>query len=226
MEPYVGKKLDPPSLVQLAAEQLRAMILSGQVQPGERLTEERLTQQLGISRSPLREALGLVQQEGLLERLPRRGARVTRLADQDVYEILTLRSALERLAVDLGVPVRSADRLEACREALARMEECVPAGDRAGLVECGYAFHRTIVALPGHRRLLEFYTSLQQQLLVCMAMNLYTREHEYEDLAEHVRRHRVLLELIEAGDPAAVHAELAVHGERSFTHPADQEQSG
>ena len=50
-----------------------------------------------------------------------------------------------------------------------------------------------------------------------MARNLYVREHFHEDLAEHVRRHRFLLELVEAGDPAAVLAELAVHGERSFS---------
>jgi DNA-binding FadR family transcriptional regulator len=52
--------------------------------------------------------------------------------------------------------------------------------------------------------------------MLCMARNLYTREHDYEDLPTHVARHRHLLEVIEAGDPDAVLAELAVHGERSF----------
>jgi DNA-binding GntR family transcriptional regulator len=57
---------------------------------------------------------------------------------------------------------------------------------------------------------------VQQQLLLCMARNVYTREHEGEDLVTHVGRHRRLLQLVEAGDPDAVLAELAVHGERSF----------
>jgi DNA-binding GntR family transcriptional regulator len=84
------------------------------------------------------------------------------------------------------------------------------------LARSGYAFHASIVALAGHRRLEASYASVQQQLLLCMARNLYVREHYHESLVDHVGRHRHLLELIEAGDPQAVLAELAVHGERSF----------
>lgn len=210
-------RLDPPSLVQLAAEAIRQQILAGELQPGARLIEERLTEQLGISRPPLREAMRLLQTEGLIDVQPRRGATVTKLSDQDLFEILTLRTALERLAVELGVPVTVPERLERCRDALADMEECARRGDRANLVKAGYAFHSAIVGLAGHRRLEQLYQSLQRQLLICMAMNLYAREHYYEDLAKHVRRHRDLLEVIEAGDPKAVLDELAKHGERSFT---------
>jgi DNA-binding GntR family transcriptional regulator len=215
-------RLNPPSLVQLAAEELRRMILSGDLQPGERLIEERLTERLGISRPPLREAMRLLQREGLILTEPRRGATVTRLAESDVLEILTLRSALERLAVELGVPVSSPERLEPCRAAIDDMAACAARGDRAGLVERGYVFHHAIIALSGHRRLEEVYRSLHQQLLLCMAMNLHTREHFFEDLAEHVDRHRHLLQLIEAGDPQVVLTELAAHGERSFTHPPER----
>ncbi|HVX45896.1 MAG TPA: GntR family transcriptional regulator [Mycobacteriales bacterium] len=214
-----GHRLNAPSLVQLATEEIRRLILSGELQPGARLIEERLTEQLGISRPPLREALRQLEHEGLIVTAPRRGATVTRLSDQDVFEILTLRSALERFAVELGVPVRDPERLRKCRDALAGMQECADRDDRAALVEAGYAFHHTIVALAGHGRVRDMYESLHRQLLLCMAMNLYTREHYYENLHEHVARHRHLLELIEAGDPKAVLAELAVHGERSFTQP-------
>ena len=214
--PPAAARIDPPSLVQLAADSLRAMVLSGRLAPGERLIEERLTEELGISRPPLREALRLLQQEGLIENRPRRGSVVATLTDQDVYEILTLRSALERLAVELGVPVRDPERLAACRRALARMEDCAAAQDRGALVQAAYAFHSSIVALAGHGRLDDSYAAVQRQQMLCMARNLYTREHEYEDLVTHVARHRQLLEVIEAGDPDAVLAELAVHGERSF----------
>ncbi len=213
----VRPRLDPPSLVQLAADELRRMILSAELQPGERLIEERLTEHLGISRPPLREAMRILQQEGLIVVQPRRGATVTSLSDRDVFEILTLRSGLERLAVELGVPVTDPDRLQRCRDALAEMEACAGREDRAHLVECGYAFHRSIVGLAGHRRLEGLYDSLHQQLLLCMAMNLYAREHYYEGLARHVERHKVLLDVIESGDPKAVLEELAAHGERSFT---------
>ncbi|ADB32650.1 transcriptional regulator, GntR family [Kribbella flavida DSM 17836] len=211
------EQLQSPSLVQLAADAIRRMILAGELAEGERLIEERLTEQLGISRPPLREALRVLEQEGLIVTRPRRGSTVATLTDQDVFEILTLRSALERLAVELGVPVRSPARLEAARDALLEMERCATAEDRGSLVQAGYRFHSSLVALAGHRRLDEAYASVQQQLLLCMARNLYAREHFYEDLSEHVARHRKLLDLVEAGDPAAVLAELAVHGERSFS---------
>jgi DNA-binding GntR family transcriptional regulator len=212
----ISSRLQSPSLVQLAAEAIRKMVLSGELAPGERLIEERLTEELGISRPPLREALRLLQQEGLIETRPRRGSVVTTMTDQDVFEILTLRSALERLAVELGVPVQDPKRLEICRQALHRMEECAAVEDRGALVEAAYAFHASIVALAGHRRLDESYAAVQRQVLLCMARNLSAREHDYEDLPTHVGRHRHLLEVIETGDPDAVLAELAVHGERSF----------
>ncbi len=210
-------RLESPSLVQLAADAIRKLILSGELAEGERLIEERLTEQLGISRPPLREALRVLEQEGLIVTRPRRGSTVATLTDQDVYEILTLRSALERLAVELGVPVRHRSRLDAATAALEEMERCAADQDRGSLVQAGYGFHSALIALAGHRRLEEAYASVQQQLLLCMARNLYAREHHYEDLNEHVGRHRHLLELVEAGDPQAVLAELAVHGERSFT---------
>ncbi|MDT0446990.1 MULTISPECIES: GntR family transcriptional regulator [unclassified Streptomyces] len=212
-----GDQLNPPSLVHLAAGAIRKMILSGELGPGERLIELSLTERLGISRPPLREAMRLLEQEGLIVVQPRRGATVATLTDQDVYEILTLRSALERTAIELGVPVRVPARLTACRAALERMEESARAEDRARLVESGYAFHASIVALAGHRRINEIYASLHRQLLLCMARNLFVRERYYEDLDVHVARHRHLFDLIEAGDPERVLAELAVHGERSFS---------
>jgi DNA-binding GntR family transcriptional regulator len=211
-----GQRIDPPSLVALAAESIRKMILSGALAPGERLIEERLTETLGISRPPLREALRLLQSDGLVVTRPRHGSAVATLTDQDVFEILTLRTGLERMAVELGVPVRDRSRLTACHEALERMERNAGDEDRGSLVENGYAFHASIVALAGHRRLSEIYRSVQQQMLLCMSRNLDARERHHENLVEHVGRHRRLLELIEAGDPHAVLAELAVHGESSF----------
>ncbi|MCI2417863.1 GntR family transcriptional regulator [Saccharopolyspora sp. K220] len=217
-------RIEAPSLVQLATDALRRMILGGQLRPGERLIEDRLTEQLGISRPPLREALQSLAREGLITRVPRRGAIVTKLDESDVREILDLRAGFERLAVELGVPCDSPERLQRCRQALRAMQDCAERDDRAQLVERGYDFHLSIVDLSGHRRLTEFYRSLHQQLLLCMAMNLYTREHHYESLTEHVARHEQLLRTIEAGDPQAVLAELAQHGEGSFTrHLADQE---
>jgi DNA-binding GntR family transcriptional regulator len=206
-----------PSLTVLATGALRSMILSGELTPGEHLVEERLTEQLGISRPPLREAMRILQHEGLIVTRPRRGSTVVTLTEQDVYEIITLRRALERLAVELGVPVREPERLERIRLTLQQMEDHAAAQDRPALVRAGYDFHAAIVGLAGHRRLEETYGWVKQQMLLCMARNLEVREHFFENLEEHVARHRHLFDLIAAGDPQAVLDELAVHGENSFT---------
>lgn len=206
-----------PSLTELAANEMRRMILSGQLQPGEWLREEQLTRILGISRPPLREALLMLQQEGLVVRSPRRGAAVISLSAADVTEILVLRTALERVAVQNGVPVRDPERLERCRAELEAMRQCARERNRAALVEHGYAFHAAIVGLAGMSRVESIYASLHSQLVICMAMNLYAREQHYESLTVHVDRHQKLLDVIEAGDPDAVLEALAQHGERSFT---------
>jgi DNA-binding GntR family transcriptional regulator len=204
----------PPSLVDVAAEALRRKIVGGALLPGDRIVENQLTQELGISRPPLREALRLLEREGLVRQLPRRGAIVTPLTLHDVYEIFTLRGEYERLAVKLGVPVRDPARILRCRTALERMEQAAAAGDEAALAEHAFEFHVSVIGLSGHQRLEDAYRSLQLQLLLCMAMN--RRARATEGLVEDAARHRQLLELIEAGDPAAVLDELAHHGDRTF----------
>jgi len=209
-------RLQSPSLVALAVTAIRKKILAGELEPGERLIEERLTQELDISRPPLREAMRLLENEGLIFTRPRRGSFVATLTDKDVYEILTLRSALERTAFELGIPVREPSLLNPAREALEEMDRCAQAKDRGALVQAGYAFHSRLIKIAEHRRLEDIYASLQQQVILCMSRNLIARERFYEDLNEHVRRHRYLFELVESGDQQAALAELAVHGERSF----------
>ncbi|MFI6344234.1 GntR family transcriptional regulator [Streptomyces sp. NPDC050560] len=220
-----GRVLRAPSLVSLAVESIRGRILAGELQPGERLFEERLTEELAISRPPLREALRLLENEGLVTSQPRRGAFVATLTDQDVFEILTLRSALERMAFEIGIPVADPALLDPAQAAFEKMEACAAADDRGALVQAGYEFHSRLIRIARHSRLEAIYASVQQQLLLCMSRNLIARERFYEDLREHAARHGRLLDLVRAGDVTAALAELAVHGERSFeeTRPRPHE---
>lgn len=212
----LNDQLQAPSLVVLAVNAIRKKILSGEYAEGEKLREERLTAELAISRPPLREAFRTLENEGLIVTRPRRGAFVATMDDRDIYEILTLRSALERMAFELGIPVRDPALLEPANTALREMERCAREQDRGALVQAGYAFHYSLIGIAEHRRLNEAYASVQRQLLLCMARNLIAREKFYEDLDHHVARHRHLLELVAQGDRAAALAELAAHGERSF----------
>jgi DNA-binding GntR family transcriptional regulator len=211
----------PPSITQLAASALRKMILAGELRPGDRVVENQVAGRLGVSKPPLREALRVLEQEGLVVRSPRRGVVVTPLTLHDVYEIYTLRHDLERLAVDLGVPCRAPERIERCRAAYAELERAAAADDAAAVTERGFAFHVAVVGLAGHRRLEEAYRALALQLHLCMAMNRRARR-SHESLLGDARRHQRILELVEAGDPAAVHHELAHHGDRTFLLDADE----
>jgi DNA-binding GntR family transcriptional regulator len=212
----VDGRLKAPSLVTMAADAIRRKILAGELAPGDRLIEERLTEELAISRPPLREALRLLENEGIIDHLPRRGSSVRTLTSQDVREILTIRAALERLAFETGIPVSDPGRLDSARAALVEMQQCARAEDRGNLVLAGYRFHSALIRIAGNSRLEAIYASVQQQVLLCMARNLIARERFYEDLDEHVARHRHLLDLVERGDPVAALAELSVHGSGSF----------
>jgi DNA-binding GntR family transcriptional regulator len=208
-----------PSIVDLVVRELRGLIVSGEVRPGDRLVEERLTERFGVSRPPVREALRILEREGLVQRLPRRGAIVTPLDANDVREIYSLRWALERLAIELALPVEDEERLEALREAVAAMRDT---SDRETLLEANWRFHLALVSLPGHKRLLAAYEALLAQLRLCMAMNLRFREQVTGDPADSVRRHERLLELIAAGDLAPVLREIERHGDRSFMERLDE----
>jgi DNA-binding GntR family transcriptional regulator len=205
----------PPSLVDVAAGEIRRMIISGRLLSGDRVVENQLTEQLGISRPPLREALRVLERDGLIRQVPRKGAIVTPLSLHDVYEIVTLRREFEVLAVRLGVPVRDEQRLQRCHAMITVMAAAADAADVAVMMEYGFEFHVSVVGLSGHQRLEDAYRSLQLQMLLCMALNRRARAGE-EDIVQDVARHRHLLDLIEGGDPDAVLHELAHHGNRTF----------
>jgi DNA-binding GntR family transcriptional regulator len=220
------RRIHQPSIVQLAADAVREMVLSGELRPGDRLVEERLTEELGISRPPMREALRLLEQEGLLVSIPRRGVIVTPVSPQDLYEVLTLRAVYERMAVELGIPVRDPRLLERVHRGLDGMAAAASNDDRAQLVRWKFEFHLSIVGLAHHRRLEDAYRALWLQLHLFMAVNTRLRQQRNETLQANVERHRRLLHLVEAGDRRAVLAELEEHGDRSFLDEVSKELDG
>lgn len=205
----------PPSLTVLAAEALRAMILSGELPPGARVVENQLTGLLGVSRPPLREALRVLEQEGLVRPTPPRGMIVTPVSLHDVFEVFSLREDLERIAVRHGVPVQDTSRLQRVRSAQAALEAAAASGDPAGVTREGFAFHLSVIGLAGHGRLEGAYRALSLQMQLCMGLNRRARSHQ-ETLAEDAERHRRILTAVESGDRARVQDELLHHGDLSF----------
>lgn len=214
-------ELESLSLVELAVMRLSREILSGRSDPGERLVEEQLTRRLGISRAPLREALRLLAQQGLVEHIPRRGARVATLSDRDVRELYDVREVLERHAVrQASAP--PGDRsdgvgpdLTGLRAALQTMREATRDSDRVAIADAHRRFHVALVALGGNRQLSSLYESVLVRLQLYMAVNL-RREAEESRETDGVHRHERLLAVVQAGDAEAVLRELSGHGARSY----------
>ena len=195
-----------PGATTRAADAVRRMITSGMLAPGSHVIESRLAAELGLSRSPLREALRVLEQEGLLRSVPNHGVTVTELSAQDIYEIYTLRRTLEEMAVRIGVPVTMPERLERLELAFAEMLDNAHRGDDDSAADDSHRFHLALVGLAGHSRLEHAYRSLALQLT--MHLNRKARAAN-ETLVERAERHRVIVDLVRAGDADGVVAELA-----------------
>ena len=210
--------LRPPSLVQLVAERLRGEILSGALEPGERLVEEQLTDKFQISRAPLREALRLLIEQGLVEHVPRRGARVTTYSGRDFDDLFAIRDALERLALSL-VRNRRPDELDLgpVQLALGTLRDAAGRGDGLAASNAHRGFHLALVGLAGSRQLLATYEPVIVKLRLYMAANL-RREAVAGSPAEGVRRHQRLLDAVLSRDPVRVGEELDRHGSRQYFH--------
>jgi DNA-binding GntR family transcriptional regulator len=205
-------ELETYSLVELAVERLRRDILSGRTDPGERLVEEQLTKRLGISRAPLREAMRLLAQQGLVEHIPRRGARVATLSDDDVRELYEVRDVLERHAVAAIPP--AAD-LTALRAALEVMRRATDTGDRLELANAHRRFHVEVVRLGGNHQLAGLYESILVRIQLYMAVNM-RREAEVARAEDGVLRHERLFAAVVAGDLAGIQVALSGHGATAY----------
>lgn len=210
-----------PTMMDELVRQLRRYILSGAVKPGERLVEERLCERFGVSRPPLRESLRVLQRDGLVQSTPRRGFRVVSLDANDIREIYSLRMNLERMAIELGVPVADDSLLVPMRDAIQRMRDAASTGSRDDMVQANSDFHYAIAALPGHRRLLRTYESLRMQMTLCMAFNLELRMAS-GDPSNAVTPHQELLDCIEKGDRDLALQRLANHGQDIFLGRIDE----
>jgi DNA-binding GntR family transcriptional regulator len=211
-QPGASEELASASLVELAVSRLSREILSGATDPGERLVEEQLTRRFGISRAPLREALRLLAQQGLVEHVPRRGVRVATLSADDIRELYAVRDVLERHAV--SVTGTDAD-LAGVAAAVKAMQEADARGDQFDVATAHREFHVAVVALAGNRQLTQVYESVLVKIQLYMALNL-RREAQAARPHDGVHRHERLFEAVSARDTAAVLAALDDHGARSY----------
>src|SRR5580765_4278392 len=184
------------TLWQRVYDHLRAEILSGRLKPGAELAEVALSAQLGVSRGPLREAIGRLASEGLVTVRPRRGAVVRSLSKEEFVELYQVREALEMLAVRLAVPRLGDDGVADLERLLAAMAAHAERGEVAEFFEANSAFHLRLVEAAGNEKLRELYDQLLAQLGRYRLRSLTLRGNLERSVAEHA----AILRAIKRGD--------------------------
>ena len=183
-------------LHELAIDRLRDLIVQGDLSPGERLNERLLCERLGISRTPLREAIKLLATEGLVRLLPHRGAQVAPLEARRLAETLQVMGAMEALAGELACRHGSAAALGEIRSLHDEMLAKYAGRDLAGYFRCNQAIHLKIVEAGGNAVLASTYRQLNANVL--RARYMANLSQDRWDAA--VREHEAIMAALEARD--------------------------
>jgi DNA-binding GntR family transcriptional regulator len=185
--------------------ELRRRIVEAEYGPGERLREDRLASDFGVSRNPVREALRVVEAEGFVHVEPRRGAVVAVPDERTMRELFAVRALLEPLAARLAAERASRADLVALRELLDAAREATDDGDYARVAELNTALHARVAELSGNRWVVQFSATMYRHVQWVFRLGAPVRAvHSWE---EHVR----LVEALEAGDADAAGRAAAEH---------------
>lgn len=191
----------------VAADLIREAIVDGRVSPGDRLKEEELAQQLGISRTPVREALLVLQAEGLVEAVPNRGSAVRAYGRRELEELYELRALLEGHVASRAATRRTDAHLEELRQSCARFAALLPSADVATFVGENSAFHETILDAAASERLKGMVRQVVAMPLVYSSYHWYSPE---ECAASH-EAHLRLLDAFERQDAAQAERVMREH---------------
>jgi DNA-binding GntR family transcriptional regulator len=200
-------RVDNRTLWEQVRARLREDILSGELAAGTVLSEAALADSFGVSRGPVREALGRLATEGLVTITPRRGAIVSELSAHEFVEAYQVREALETFAIRLAVPHLTETDLGRLRELHEQMVEHAQGGEVNAFFDTNAAFHDTFVTAAGNRKLSEVYGRLMDQMGRYLPRSLELRGTLEKSIAEH----SAILEAVEAGDAERAARLLADH---------------
>jgi DNA-binding GntR family transcriptional regulator len=197
-------------LVERIRDELHRAIVSGRLAPGSTLTESVIATEMEVSRAPVREALRLLEESGLVDKTPNRPYRVAEFAESDLVDLASMRIALEELAVRLAV---GADPdLGPAHLALEQMRAASDRGSTFEIIAADRAFHEALILAAGNPRLTAAYTRLRDQIQLALLANLTDGTSVLGGIHE---RHVDLLDryvaTVRGGDPAALLPLLEEH---------------
>src|SRR5258707_10147717 len=187
MSDFLKSKVSAQSLVDVLAERIEAAIISGDLQPGSKLSEQALAASLGVSRGPLREAIRRLEGRKLLQRTPNIGVRVASLSPGDLYEVLQVREAVEGMACALAAQNMTDDELEALSELLEQHQQQKSVQEGTGYYQESkdFDFHFRIVKGSRNARLVQ---------MLCEVLYYLLRVYRYKSATKPGRAKQALLE--------------------------------
>ncbi len=191
-----------------AVQILRAAIVSGPLRPGDKLVERDISERMGISRGPVREALRQLEQEGLVVSLPYRGTEVLGVSREEIEEILVpIRIILEGSAFRHALPRLTGQDFEELEALVGSMEEAAESGDLERIVEADVRFHELVVARSGQLHCAQIWRTIIPRVRAYF----YRDGTRHESLSTIVDQHRELLGVLKGGDPGRVLAAVERH---------------
>lgn len=151
-------------LREIVFETLREAIIKGTLKPGERMMEIQMAEELGVSRTPVREAIRKLELEGFVVMIPRKGAYVAGISMKDIADVFEIRTALEGLAAGLAAERATEEELEHLERLLVKIAECIEVNDFKTLVQLDTEFHDTLYKACRNERLIKIVSNLMEQI--------------------------------------------------------------
>lgn len=186
---------------------LRQAILKGELEPGERLMEIQLAERLGVSRTPIREAIRKLELEGLVLMIPRKGAEVAKISENNLRDVLEVRRSLEELAIDLACQRITAEELESLNKAEVDFKAAIGNGDAMQIAQTDEQFHEIIYNSTKNQKLVQILNNLREQM--------YRYRMEYlKDKRMHktlVDEHEAIRKALKKHDPVKAGNAVKVH---------------
>lgn len=186
---------------------LRQSILTGELKPGERLMEIHLADKLGVSRTPIREAIRKLELEGLVTMIPRRGAEVAQITEKNLRDVLEVRRALDALAAELACERISEEKLEQLKDACDNFEAETKQGNANQVALADVAFHDIILEASNNSRLVQMIGNFSQQMYR-YRLEYVKDESNYDQL---IAEHRMIYDAISRRDKEVAAAAMRGH---------------
>lgn len=196
---------------------LRQAILRGELQPGERLLEIHLANKLGVSRTPIREAIRKLELEGLVLMIPRKGAVVAEITEKSLRDVLEVRRALEELAMKLACEKILDEEIKELKAAAKEFENALKTKDVTSFAEADVKFHDIIYRTTDNQRLIQLLYNLREQMYRYRVEYL-KREDSHETLLE---EHQYIIETLENRDVEHAVQAVCAHIDNQVTAVAD-----